>query len=139
MHASAVAFHSHHGALIVGPSGSGKSQLALALIERGAQLVSDDQVLLCSVNNALFARAPRPIAGLIEARGLGLLRVPHRRLVQISLIVDLGVASAPRFPEPETRTLQGVTLPVLPGRTDPAFASVLAQTLLHSRTRVFDV
>lgn len=126
LHASAVAFGPQRGVLILGPSGSGKSSLAMALIGQGAQLVADDQVFLCADQGALFARPPRPIEGLIEVRGLGLLRVAFRRLVRLVLAVDLA-APAQRLPEASVRVLAGVTLSCLPGQPTGPFAQGLAR------------
>lgn len=128
LHASAVAFGPGRGVLILGPSGSGKSRLALALIGEGAQLVADDQVLLCPDRGALYVRAPRPIAGLIEARGLGPIRLAARRLARMVLAVDMALASR-RLPEPAERCISGVTIPCLPGRADSSFARGLAHYL----------
>lgn len=128
LHASAVAFGPQRGVLILGPSGAGKSRLAMAMIGEGAQLVSDDQVLLCASDGELYARAPAPIAGLIEARGLGLLTLPLRRLARIVLAVDLALPPA-RLPEPQKRCLHGVTIECLPARPDSAFARALGHYL----------
>ena len=73
LHASAVALTPAAGVLILGPSGVGKSSLALRLMALGARLVADDGVALTVQAGALIARAPAPIAGLIEARGAGIL------------------------------------------------------------------
>lgn len=125
LHASAIAFGPSRGVLILGPSGAGKSRLALALIEAGAQLVADDQVFLCESGGGLYARAPAPIHGLIEARGLGLLTLPARRLTRIVLAVDL--AETPeRLPAPRKRCLHGVTIECLGARADSTFARGLA-------------
>jgi len=128
LHASAVAFGPERGVLILGPSGSGKSSLALALIGEGAQLVADDQVLLCPADGRLFVRAPRPTEGLIEARGLGLLRLTARRLARIVLAVDLALPPL-RLPDPVPRRIAGVTILCLPGRPDSSFARALAAYL----------
>ncbi|MCL4675621.1 MAG: serine kinase [Pararhodobacter sp.] len=136
MHATAVAFGPHAGVLILGASGTGKSQLGLALIGEGAQLVSDDQVLVTALDGALFARAPRPIAGLIEARGIGILRMACRRLTRIALIVDLAEARAPRrarLPDPQTRGLAGVTLPCLSGTPDTPCARAISHYISGMR------
>jgi HPr kinase/phosphorylase len=104
VHASTVAFGPEGGILIEGPSGSGKSWLAMMLIDQGADLVSDDRTVLMADGGAVFARAPRPIAGLIEVRGLGLVRLAARRLARVRLVVDLAAAtetaSLPRLPPP---------------------------------------
>lgn len=128
LHASAVAFGPARGVLILGPSGAGKSSLALALIGEGAQLVADDQVLLCPDGDALYVRAPRALDGLIEARGLGPLRLIARRLARIVLAVDLTLPHV-RLPEPEPRLIGGVTIPCLPGRADSSFSRALAHYL----------
>ena len=62
--------------LLRGPPGSGKSDLALRLIECGARLVADDRVVLHGEEGVLYAFTPPAIAGTIEVRGVGLLRVP---------------------------------------------------------------
>jgi len=126
VHASVVAFGPWTGILILGPSASGKSSLALGLIQSGAQLVADDQVFVTAQDGALFARAPHSIAGLIEARGVGLLKMTHRRLAQIGLIVDMGLPRGPRLPTPNTREFLGVPLPCLPGGTDPCFVQAIS-------------
>jgi hypothetical protein len=86
------------GVLILGDSGAGKSDLALRLIEDGARLVADDRAELFLKGGALCARPPPRLAGLIEIRGLGIVRLPYRRQVKIALAVRLGQA-APRLPE----------------------------------------
>ena len=124
MHASAVAFGRDGGVLILGPSGTGKSALALRLIAAGAQLVADDRTILIASAGGLFARAPRAIEGMIEARGLGIARLAPLRLARLRLVVDLALPSA-RMPERATRDLEGVTLPLLPGGGGDAFAAAL--------------
>ena len=131
LHATAVAFGPSGGVLILGASGSGKSRLALALIGEGAQLVADDQVFLAADGGALFARAPRATAGLIEVRGLGILRFLHRRLARIRLAIDMDIPVA-RLPARQTRTLNGVTIPCLPGTPDTMFARGVAHYLSGS-------
>ncbi len=87
--------------MIEGPPGSGKSSLALALIDRGAQLVGDDGLLLLpdiAPGNAprLLAQPHPRIAGLLEVRNLGLLRFPHLAQAPVALVLRLD-ADAPRF------------------------------------------
>ena len=91
------------GLLIRGPSGIGKSDLALRLIDTGARLVADDRVDLMISNNDAVARAPETLAGL-EVRGLGVLRFPFFDATIIHLVVD------PRTP----KTLPGCPSEVLP-------------------------
>ena len=118
MHASVVAIGAT-GVLIRGESGSGKSSLALGLImadRKRRRLVADDRVILSVKDGALFARAPEPIAGLLEVRGQGLLPFPYLASVKIGLAVDIVPAgAAPRMPEPaeSKAVLHGVTVPRL--------------------------
>ena len=77
LHASCAA-HQGDGVLILGPSGAGKSDLLLRLLGRGWDLVADDQVELMAEDGTLVARTPAPLAGMMEVRGIGLLRdLPH--------------------------------------------------------------
>ncbi|MCC6001231.1 MAG: hypothetical protein JJU19_10280 [Pararhodobacter sp.] len=98
---------------MVGPSGSGKSSLALALIDHGAQLVADDRTCVWAQGGALFARPPRTIQGVAELRGLGLLNLDCRRLVQLRLVIDLSAPETRRLPPEESLVWQGITLPCL--------------------------
>lgn len=116
LHATAVATPAG-GLLLLGAPGSGKSDLALRLIEAGACLVADDQVLLSAEAGALLAAPPPSIAGLLEVRGVGILRLPHRRIARVRLGLDLE-ARPVRLPAPPDawprRLVLGVALPVLP-------------------------
>lgn len=99
--------------LIEGPPGSGKSSLALALIDRGAMLVGDDGVLLAPEGERLVARPHPETAGLIEVRNLGLIAMPVRAEARVALVLVLD-QMAPRFVEAaETVTIEGVALPML--------------------------
>src|SRR5450432_1436979 len=89
IHASCVALGSK-GVLLLGPSGCGKSDLALRLIDGGAKLVADDRTILFVKDGALHGRAPAPIKGLLEIRGLGIVKLPVRVAVRIALVVELG-------------------------------------------------
>jgi len=94
-HASCAA-RDGHGVLLLGPSGSGKSDLLLRLVDRGFALVADDQV---EVEDGV-ARAPAALAGLIEVRGLGVLRLPWVASAPLALAVVLGEGEGERLPEP---------------------------------------
>lgn len=98
IHASCVAI-GRSGVLLLGKSDAGKSDLALRLIDDGAVLVADDRTLLSLAKGALYARAPASIAGLLEVRGLGILRFPARSKVRVALAVHLGREGA-RLPAP---------------------------------------
>ena len=99
IHASCVAI-GNKGVLLLGKSGTGKSDLALRLIDGGARLVADDRVLLFLKGGALHARAPDTIRGLLEIRGVGIVELPIRRQVRLALAVMLGREGA-RLPKPQ--------------------------------------
>ena len=103
------------GVLLRGASGSGKSDLALRLMGLGGlwRLVSDDQVVLARVGSNLVGRAPAPIAGKLEVRGIGIIEVENSGVAEIRLIVDLAARQyVPRLPEPgESEKLLGVAIP----------------------------
>jgi serine kinase of HPr protein (carbohydrate metabolism regulator) len=101
------------GVLLRGPSGSGKSDLALRLIDRGALLVSDDLVGLEAEADRLRGHFPindRDLRGVLEVRGLGLIRVAFAEEITIDLVVDLG-AEIDRLPERRTTDLLGIIIP----------------------------
>jgi HPr kinase/phosphorylase len=113
IHATCVALP-EGGVLLRGTSGTGKSDLALRLIDGGARLVADDRTDLVREGDRLIARAPATIAGLIEARGMGILRLPPERLASeamVVLIVDLvDAANVERLPDAAREDLLGVSL-----------------------------
>src|SRR5579872_4632333 len=88
LHASAVALEGR-AVLISGPSGSGKSDLSLRLLDRGFTLVSDDQTIIKKDGNRLVASAPQNIAGKLEIRGIGIVEVERTDNVPVALIVEL--------------------------------------------------
>ena len=102
------------GVLLRGPSGSGKSDLALRLIDGGARLVADDQTEIRSIGGGLRASCPRSIAGLIEARGIGIVPVPSLPSASLDLVVDLvEPAALERLPETRFLELLGCRLPLV--------------------------
>ncbi|HEY4774962.1 MAG TPA: HPr kinase/phosphatase C-terminal domain-containing protein [Xanthobacteraceae bacterium] len=120
IHASAVLIGAR-AVLIRGPSGSGKSRFALALLQAGergdlpfARLVSDDRTRLEARNGRLLARPAPHLAGLIEVRGVGVKRVPYEPVAVVFLVVDLA-ADTERMPmaRARTTTIAGVALPRL--------------------------
>ena len=121
VHATCVALRprgrSWRAVLLRGPSGAGKSDLALRLIEAGARLVADDQTELVRRGNSVVASAPAGIAGLIEARGIGIVKLGRDQLVArapVALLVDLAPPEhIERLPEPARERLLGLDLPVL--------------------------
>lgn len=116
------------GLLIFGRPGSGKSRLALALLALGATLVADDLLHLRRAGDALIAEAPRGRSGLIEARGVGLLRAPAARAARIALAADLDRAESDRLPPRRSARLLGVAIPLILA-ADTASASALAAAL----------
>ncbi len=107
VHASCVALGGR-GVLLRGAPGAGKSDLALRLIEAGAVLVADDQVALSSDGGRLLAAPPATIAGLLEVRGVGIVRVEYLAECPVHLVVDLAPRDAvARMPEPATADLCG--------------------------------
>ena len=100
------------GVMIEGPAGSGKSSLALALIDRGAVLIGDDGMLLEVRDGTLWALPPPNIAGLLEIRNVGIVTVPAGE-APVALVLRLDPA-APRQPErAEEALLAGVAVPVI--------------------------
>ncbi len=106
--------------LIRGPAGAGKSTLALQLVGLGAALVADDLVALARAGDGVTARCPNPaLAGAIEARGLGLVRAPHRAEARVALVALVQAAAPPRLPEAETVRLLGCVIPLVRVARDP--------------------
>ncbi len=118
----------NQGVLLQGPSGSGKSDLALRLIDGGAALVADDRVALRAEAGGLTASPPEALQGLLEVRGLGIFRLPYRSGVPLSLVVDLAGDHDERLPAPASMTLLGHPLPVV--RLSPTAASAAARIRL---------
>tara|TARA_B100000989_G_scaffold283252_1_gene249016 strand:- start:204 stop:632 length:429 start_codon:yes stop_codon:yes gene_type:complete len=100
-HASSVAIEDA-GILILGPSGSGKSDLALRLIDSGATLISDDQTICRKIKNDIFLYCQKNICGKIEVRGMGIFTVPFIDNVKLKLVVMMTEKNIPRLPEPST-------------------------------------
>lgn len=100
------------GVVLRGPSGSGKSDLALRLIDQGARLVSDDGTNIAVKDGRLLASPPETIRGKLEVRGLGIVEVPYTPECPVALIVDLvPLDRVERMPEPETESLEGIEVP----------------------------
>ena len=131
IHATAVAL-AGRAVLLRGASGSGKSDLALRLVDDGAALVADDQTCLSRRGAELWATAPQPLKDLMEVRGLGIVRVPSLAEAPVALLVDLvREAEVERCPEPDAESLLGVALPRL--RLSAASASAPAKVRLALR------
>jgi serine kinase of HPr protein (carbohydrate metabolism regulator) len=120
------------GVVLLGASGVGKSDLALRLIDAGALLVADDQLEVEATPNGLLGRPAETLAGLLEVRGLGILRLPYCRVSPLGLVVELDAARpAPRLPEPGTYPILGIELRHI--RVDPRQASAAAKVRLALR------
>lgn len=125
LHASCAA-RQGSGVLLLGPAGSGKSDLLLRLIDRGFVLVADDQV---EIDDG-WARPAGGLEGVVEMRGLGLLRLPWRSPVRLALACQLQPSVA-RLPEPE---LHALGLPLLRLDPRPASAPLLVDHALDCAT-----
>ena len=103
------------GALIHGPSGSGKSDLALRSLSEGFSLIADDRTLLFLSCGRLFGRAPAPLAGLIEVRGVGVLANGALPFAPVCLVVRCaaGPTAIERTPERAVERLLGVDVPAI--------------------------
>ena len=127
LHATAVV-HGESGVLILGPSGSGKSALALALMARASAagafgaLVGDDRIFVRKADGRLIASGADNMAGLIERRMAGLIAVPHERATILRLAVELSERGRkwPRMPDdPDTLTVGEISLPRLALNSGP--------------------
>ena len=112
LHATSVA-KGGRAVLMTGRSGSGKSDLALRLFDRGFVLVSDDQTMLSKADHRLIASAPPAILGKLEVRGIGIVDVTPTYHVPVCLIVELAGA-VERMPDGSSeRVILGITVPLV--------------------------
>ena len=129
IHASTIAIDGR-AVMLLGPSGSGKSDLALRLIDRGATLVSDDYTRLDRVGDRLMASAPSTIAGKIELRGLGIAAISHLDDVPVDLAVRLQ-HQRDRMPERHHEHFLGVPVRIVFLDPRPAAAPLLVEHALR--------
>ena len=133
VHGSAVAFVLQGEAvalLLLGKSGTGKSELALELMAMGGVLVADDQTLLERRGAAIVLRAPPTIRGLIEMRGLGILHAETLEQARLVAVVDLDEIETSRLPERGFAEVLGVRVPCLRNCASRAFPAGLKQYIL---------
>jgi RNase adaptor protein for sRNA GlmZ degradation len=122
------------GVLLRGPSGSGKSDLALRLIDEGARLVADDQTRLTARGGRVIASAPPELEGTLEVRGLGLTGVPTAPETEVVLVAELDPArAAERLPEEDSVLLLGRAVPLL--SVEARSPSAAAKLRLAARSR----
>ena len=112
IHASTVSGEGR-AVLITGPSGSGKSDLVLRLLDRGFTLVSDDQTIVKRDGDRLVATAPPTIAGKLEVRGIGIVEMERTNDVPVALLIEL-TSDIQRLPDDSReRVILGVKLPLV--------------------------
>jgi len=114
LHGTGIFFEGR-GVVFTGPSGSGKSDLALRMMARGAELVGDDYLEISIDKNGRVVMSPvANIAGRIEVRNVGIMPVPHRAVAPVDLILDLkDRAQLDRLPDPKFSALEGGDIPCL--------------------------
>ncbi|WP_310468677.1 HPr kinase/phosphatase C-terminal domain-containing protein [Sphingomonas sp.] len=112
VHASTVTSQGR-AVMITGPSGSGKSDLALRMLDRGFALVSDDRTLVRRDGDRLIASAPPTIAGKLEVRGIGIVELETVQDVPVALLIELA-SDIERLPDDDReRQILGVALPLV--------------------------
>ena len=132
IHASSVSINGR-AVLIEGLSGSGKSDLALRLIDRGAKLVSDDYTIVRRVDGRLIASAPSNIGGLCEVRGVGLISMPVESNVPVALIVSTAEMSERLPDDTTTRVIAAISIPSCTIAPLEASAPIKVELLLKMR------
>ena len=115
-----------NGVLILGDSGSGKSDLALRLIDNGATLISDD-ISICRKNlNSIYLYCPPEIKGLLEVREIGIITVPFVERIKLRLVVNLKSNNNERFPKDSSFRILGIKIPLIniEGKNSSAVAKI---------------
>lgn len=133
IHATTVTYK-HQGILILGHSGSGKSDLALRLImNKQAVLVADDRTELRAEKNRLVAQTPETIKGLLEVRGVGVIKFPFETNVKVALAIELVKSrdEIERLPDDEFYEIENIKIPLIklyafePSAPDKVIAALL--------------
>ena len=132
VHGSAVALEDN-GVLIVGCSGSGKSDLALRLIDSGGTLISDDQTLCLKKQNDIFLFSIEEIYGLLEIRGMGIIKVPYIENVKMRIVVSMVKKKTERLFLKNKKKLLGLDYPLL--ELEPNEVSAVAKIKLKLNER----
>tara|TARA_B100000989_G_scaffold236078_1_gene182921 strand:- start:751 stop:1173 length:423 start_codon:yes stop_codon:yes gene_type:complete len=127
VHGTSVALEDH-GVLIVGHSGSGKSDLALRLIDSGGTLISDDQTVCLKKQNEIFLYSIKEIYGLLEVKGMGIIKVPYVENVKMKIIVSLIKKKPERINPKNKKKILGLNFPYL--ELDPNEISAVAKIKL---------
>lgn len=135
LHATAVSLGGR-AVVLIGPSGSGKSSVALQLLALGAQLVADDRLRITVQGDDLTAHAPEYLAGHIEARGIGILRADYVAQAKIALIVDFEHVEKDRLPPPRSFPILGIEIPLLRSVEAPFFPAAIIQFLKDGRADI---
>ena len=113
IHGTSVAIE-NNGILIIGKSGKGKSDLALRLIDSGATLIADDITVCVSKKNKIFLYPDEQIKGIIEIRGVGLMKVQYIEGIELKLVIDLNSKNLDRLPKKsEKKNIMGIKLPII--------------------------
>lgn len=120
--------------MLIGPSGSGKSGLALQLIALGAVLIADDRVVLRSQGAGVTLHCPPTIKGLIEARGIGILNADHVAEAPLACVVDMGQHELDRLPGRRNVTYLGTEIPLLWRCDAPHFAAGILHLVTYGRS-----
>ena len=113
LHATLISL-GNYGVLLKGKSGLGKSDLALRLIEgNNACLVADDIVEISKEKNNIYGRAPDNLRGLLEVRGVGIVKYPYRERQKINIAVNLvdNIIETERMPEKKQEKILGLEIP----------------------------